>query len=107
MVNAARGEAEVVVEGERRAMRLTLGALAELEGRLDAKGLAGLVARFEGGDFGAGDLVALLGAGLRGGGLAVSDEQVARMSFEGGAGGAARAAARLLAATFAPLGENG
>ena len=107
MANPARGEAEVVVEGEARAMRLTLGALAELEARLDAKGLPGLVARFEGGEFGAADLVALLGAGLRGGGLAVSDAQVAQMSFEGGAGEAARAAARLLAATFAPLGGGG
>ena len=103
MANVARGETEVVVEGERRVLRLTLGALAELESRMDADGLSGLIARFEGGRFGAADLIALLAAGLRGGGLAASDEQVAGMRFEGGAGEAARAAARLLAATFAPL----
>jgi hypothetical protein len=87
MANAARGEAEIVVGGERRVMRLTLGALAELEAALGAGGLAALAERFEGGAFGARDLIALLGAGLRG----------------GGAAGAARAAAALLAATFAPL----
>jgi hypothetical protein len=103
MINSARGEAEIVVGGEPRVMRLTLGALAALETELNAGGLAALAERFESGSFGARDLVALLGAGLRGGGWQVSDADVAEMEIEGGAGGAARAAARLLAATFAPL----
>ena len=103
MANAARGEAEIVLDGERRVMRLTLGALAELEAGLGEGGLAALAARFEEGRFGARDLIALIGAGLRGAGADVSDEAVAGMTAEGGAAGAARAAARLLQATFAPL----
>ncbi len=105
MAIAARGECELVVEGEARVMRLTLGGLAELEERLGASGLAGLVERFETGAFGARDLIALLGAGLRGGGWKVADEALAEMAIEGGAGAATRAAARLLALTFAPLGD--
>lgn len=103
MANAARGEAEIVIEGEARRMRLTLGALAELEGALGTGGLAALAERFEGGDFSARDLLALIGAGLRGAGWDVSDPQIGAMQVEGGAAGAARAGARLLAATFAPL----
>lgn len=103
MANAARGEAEIVIGGERRVMRLTLGALAELEGALGVGGLAALAERFEGGAFGARDLIALLGAGLRGGGWQVSDDELAGLEIQGGAAGAARAAAALLAATFAPL----
>ena len=41
------------------------------------------------------------------GDLCFIDFTLAQMSFEGGAGEAARAAARLLAATFAPLGGDG
>ena len=103
MANAARGEAEIVIEGEARVMRLSLGALAELEGVLGTGGLAALAERFEGGDFSARDLLALIGAGLRGGGWTVRDAELGAMHVEGGAAGAARAGARLLAATFAPL----
>ena len=46
------------------------------------------------------DLTAILGAGLRGGGNAVTDDDLARMSIEGGLKGAAEIAARLLRATF-------
>lgn len=103
MVNAARGEAELVVDGVPRVLRLTLGGLAELEATLGAGGLAAVVERFEDGGCRAGDLIALLAAGLRGGGFAVTDAEFATMRVEGGAGGAARAAAALLVATFAPL----
>lgn len=103
MVNAVRGEAEIVLGGERRVMRLTLGALAGLEAKLGAGGIAALVERFESGAFGAADLIALIGAGLRGAGAQLSDEEVAAMELEGGPAGAARAAARLLVASFAPL----
>ena len=101
--NAARGEAEVVVGGRARRMRLTLGALAELERAVGEGGLTGLARRFEAGEFTAADLIALLAAGLRGAGEDVTDDEVAAMDFEGGVAGAARAGARLLVATFAPL----
>lgn len=103
MANAARGETEIVVGGERRVMRLTLGALAELEGELKVGGLAELVERFESGAFSASDLIALLGAGLRGAGERISDAELAESEIEGGAAGATRSAARLLAVSFAPL----
>ncbi|MEE3101500.1 MAG: gene transfer agent family protein [Pseudomonadota bacterium] len=103
MVNTARGEAELIVDGVPRVLRLTLGGLAELETALGADGLAALVERFETGGYRAGDLIALLAAGLRGGGFAVTDAACATLRVAGGAGGAARAAAALLMATFSPL----
>ena len=63
---------------------LTLGALAELEARLMAGDLVGLSERFASGRVSARDLTAIIGAGLRGGGNAVSDDDLARMSIEGG-----------------------
>lgn len=95
-----RGEIDATIGGERRVLCLTLGALAELEARLQAGDLVGLAERFEAGRVSARDLLAILGAGLRGGGNAVSDEQLAGMAFEGGLKGAAEIAARLLRATF-------
>lgn len=81
-------------------MRLTLGALAALEARLDAGGLIALAERFETGGFRASDLIAVLAAGLIGGGLDTTEDAVAEMSFAGGAVGAAEAASRLMAASF-------
>ena len=52
------------------------------------------------GGVGARDLTAILGAGLRGGGNALEDDDLARLSIEGGLRGAAEIAARLLRATF-------
>ncbi|MGG7565664.1 gene transfer agent family protein [Rhodovulum sp. DZ06] len=106
MANAMRGDARIVLGGEARGMRLTLGALAELEDALGAECLADLVARFEGGGVRARDLVLLIGAGLRGAGAEISDDELAGMEVGGGAAGAARAAAVLLSRTFAPLGDG-
>ena len=100
MANAHRGEVAASIGGETRVLCLTLGALAELEARLGAGDLVGLGERFASGRVSARDLTAILGAGLRGGGHAVSDDEVARMSVEGGLKGAAETAARLLRATF-------
>lgn len=100
MANAQRGEIEAVFEGERRVLCLTLGALAELEARLGAGDLVGLSERFASGRVTARDLTAIIGAGLRGGGNAITDDDLARMSIEGGLKGAAEIAARLLRATF-------
>jgi len=100
MPNIHRGEIAAEIGGEVRVLCLTLGALAELEARLGAGDLAGLGERFAGGKVSARDLTAILGAGLRGGGNAVSDDDLARMSVEGGLRGAADIAVRLLQATF-------
>lgn len=100
MANPHRGEIDAIIDGETRTLCLTLGALAELEARLQADDLVGLSERFAAGRISARDLVAILGAGLRGGGNAISDEQLARMNINGGLTGAAEIAAALLKATF-------
>ncbi|MDC9823826.1 gene transfer agent family protein [Devosia sp. ZB163] len=100
MPNIQRGEISAVFEGEERVLCLTLGALAELEARLQAGDLVGLSERFSSGRVSARDLTAIIGAGLRGGGNAITDDDLARMAIEGGLKGAAEIAARLLRATF-------
>lgn len=98
--NARRGEIEASLDGRDYTLCLTLGALAELENAFSANDLSALVERFSGGRLSAGDLVKIIGAGLRGAGNDVSDANVGAMRAEGGAAGFARVAARLLAATF-------
>lgn len=100
MANPQRGEISAVIEGEEKVLCLTLGALAELEARLSAGDLVGLGERFASGRVSARDLTAILGAGLRGGGNPVTDDDLARWHIEGGLKGAAEIAARLLRATF-------
>lgn len=100
MANPERGEVELVVDGQSRAMRLTLGGLAELESSLAAGSLVALAEKFEGGQVSAQELIALLGAGLRGGGTAISDAELASATIQGGAIAAMRAGMALLEATF-------
>ena len=100
MAITQRGEIDALIGGETLTLCLTLGALAELENRLQAGDLVGLAERFADGRVSARDLTAILGAGLRGGGNAISDDDLARLSIEGGLRGAAEIAARLLRATF-------
>jgi len=100
MPNIHRGEISALIGGAEMTLCLTLGALAELEARLQAGDLVGLAERFARGRVSARDLTAILGAGLRGAGHAVSDDDLARLSIEGGLKGAAEIAARLLRATF-------
>ena len=100
MANAQRGEIAAIIDGEEKVLCLTLGALAELEARLGGGDLMGLGERFASGRVSARDLIVILGAGLRGGGNAVTDDDLARMAVEGGLRGAAEVAARLLRATF-------
>lgn len=98
--NGRRGEIVAELDGKSRRLCLTLGALAELEAGLGAQDLSALAARFSAGRLSARDLIALIGAGLRGGGEAVSDADVAAMQAPDGAAGFARIAAELLVATF-------
>ena len=95
MANPYRGEVPLTLNGEPRVMRLSLGALAELEQALGADTLVGLVERCESGAFSAGDLGTLLAAGL-----GEPRDVVAHADVEGGPLGAARAAAQLLRVTF-------
>ena len=99
-MNPWRGEVEVVVDGRPVAARLTLGALAELEASMESGSLVELVERFERGGFSARDILALLAAGLRGGGWEGTRADLARAEIGGGPVGAARAAAELLSLAF-------
>lgn len=106
MANPHRGEVAIVIDGRRRTMRLTLGALAALETRLEAGSLMGLAERFESGRVGAAELIALLAAGLGGGGDAMDEAALAAADIEGGAVGAMRAGMELLARAFRPVGGD-
>ncbi len=107
MANPWRGEVALVVDGEPRTMRLTLGALAALEAELKSESLMELIGRFETGGFRVRDLIALLVAGLNGGGWAVSEAEFVRRGLDGGPLAAAEAAAKLLKLTFSLPGEEG
>jgi hypothetical protein len=100
MPNKHRGEIEAEIGGARRKLVLTLGALAELESAFGAQDLVELTERFGAGRLKAQDLICIIGAGLRGAGESVTDDEVARMEVEGGAQGYVRIAADLIAATF-------
>jgi len=106
MGNPWRGEVTLVVDGEPRVMRLTLAALAELEERLKSDSLIELIARFECGGFRVRDLIALLVAGLNGGGWRVSEAELVARTIDGGPLAAAEAAARLLKLTFTVPDED-
>lgn len=98
--NRRRGEIAATFDGESRLMCLTLGALAELESGFGVANLSELAGRFEVGQLSAGDIIRIVGAGLRGAGNRLSDEDVAEMSTEGGAAGFARIATELLWVSF-------
>lgn len=107
MINRHRGETALMVEGEALPMRLTLGALAELEHAFSVDSLPALGERFAGGRLSARDVTRILAAGLRGAGSGVSEAEVAALAFDGGLNGAITAAIRLLDATFGePAGES-
>lgn len=101
MVNRHRGEVPLPVVGGRLPMRLTLGALAELEDAFAVESLPALGERFATGRLSARDVTRILAAGLRGAGNALNDEEVAALAFDGGLNGAIAAAIALLDATFA------
>lgn len=103
---ARRGEIEAKLDGRDYTLCLTLGALAELENAFSASDLSALIERFSGGRLSAGDLVKIIGAGLRGAGNDVSDAEVGAMRADGGATGFAEIAAQLLAATFGGVGSS-
>ena len=105
-VNRRRGEVAALLDGREYRLCLTLGALAELEDAFAASDLGALVQRFSGGTLAAGDMVAVIGAGLRGGGNEISDDEVRRMTAEGGVAGFAAIVSDLLQATFGAPAPN-
>lgn len=106
MGNPFAGEVAVTLDGVPHVAKLTLGALAELEAGLGEGSLMDLVARFEAGRFSSRDVLALLVAGLRGGGWSGRAGDLLAVEIGGGPVEAARAAAELLARAFAVPGEG-
>ncbi|MBU2993701.1 gene transfer agent family protein [Octadecabacter sp. B2R22] len=101
MANPWRGEVSLSIDGVTYTCKLTLGSLAELEASLGTDTLVGLVKRFESGGFSTRDVLALIVAGLRGGGWRGSAADLVSAQIEGGIVRAAEAAAELLARAFA------
>lgn len=106
MPNRRRGEVAVTIGGEAYVLCLTLGALAELEDALGVADLPAVAERFAAGRPSSRDLVAVLAAGLRGGGAELTDEAVAALPLTDGVEPVALAVADLLLATFGAAPEN-
>jgi hypothetical protein len=98
--NRRRGEISADLDGRTFRLCLTLGALAELEAAYAADDLGALVERFSRGRLSALDMMRVIGAGLRGGGNGVSDDEVGAMRSEEGAAGFAAIVSDLLTTTF-------
>ncbi|MES2143878.1 MAG: gene transfer agent family protein [Pseudomonadota bacterium] len=95
----------ILLDGKPHVAKLTLGVLAELEATLGTGSLVELVERFEERRFSTRDVLALIIAGLRGGGWQGSPSDLLTVEIGGGPIAAARAAAELLARAFALPGE--
>ena len=106
MANPWRGEVELELDGERRVLKLTLGALAELEAALEEDTLIDLIGRFEHGQISSRDVLALIVAGLRGGGWQGHEADLLSAEIEGGVVEAVRVAALLLSRAFALPRDN-
>jgi Phage tail tube protein, GTA-gp10 len=100
MANRHRGEIEAELGGQNYTLCLTLGALAEIEHAYGGEDLISIAERFETGCIKATDAIKVIGAGLRGSGTKINDEDVANLTVPGGAAGYLRIVANLLKATF-------
>lgn len=105
MGNPFQGEVTLMLDGVPHLAKLTLGALAELEASLGSGTLVDLISRFEGQQFSTRDVLALVVAGLRGGGWQGTPADLLRVEIGGGPMMAAQIAAQLLARAFALPGE--
>jgi hypothetical protein len=105
MANPWAGEVAIWLDGERHVARLTLGALAEMEAELAGGSMLALVERFETGAFSTRDVLALVVAGLRGGGWGGTAADLRAVEIGGGPVEAARIAAELLARAFTVPGS--
>ena len=100
--NPLAGEVVLTLDGRPHRCKLTLGALAALEAGLPDHSLTALVARLEGGSVSARDIMAVLVAGLRGGGWQGDEDSLVTSEITGGLEAAGLAAGRLIALAFAP-----
>ncbi len=100
MANPWTGEVVLCLDGRPHTCKLTLGVLAELESELEDGSLIDLIERFESGRFRARDVLALVLAGLRGGGWIGTATDLLTVDIEGGPVRAAQAAATLLVRAF-------
>lgn len=101
MANPFAGEVLLGIDGVDCRLKLTLGALAELEQLLQADSLVNLVERFETGRYTSKDVLLLLFSGLKGAGWDGDLTALATAEFKGGIAQAAKVAAQLLAVSFA------
>lgn len=101
MGNPWAGEVRLRLDGTSHVLKLTLGALAELEAELGEGSLVAMVERFEANAYSSRDVLALIVAGLRGGGWSGEARDLLTVEIEGGPVAAAQAAALLLARAFA------
>src|SRR3989338_1785881 len=106
MANPYAGEVAVWLDGQGPVGQLALGALAELEVALETGSLIDLVERFEAQRFSTRDVLALLVAGLRGGGWQGTAVDLRTVEVGGGPIGAGRGGAGTLARGFS-LPEHG
>lgn len=102
MTNPWAGQVAVRIDEQSYDCKLTLGALAELEVALGEGSLIELARRFESGAFSGRDVMAVIVAGLRGGGWTGVSSDLMTAEIEGGPVGAAKVAALLLTRAFAP-----
>lgn len=84
MANLHRGEIDAVLSGKAYTLCLTLGALAQLEAQLGCEDILALARRFESGRITAREAICVIGAGLRGAGNDITNENVASMQMDGG-----------------------
>ena len=84
MANLHRGEIDAVLSGKAYTLCLTLGALAQLEAQLECEDILALARRFESGRITAREAICVIGAGLRGAGNDITNENVASMQMDGG-----------------------
>src|ERR1700761_7856088 len=80
MTNTARGEASFLANGEEFVMRLTLGALAEIESGLNVSSLTDLAARLK--QFSTSDIASVAAALLRAGGHDVTANDVLALPID-------------------------
>lgn len=100
MANHHRGDVDLDLASGRLTLRLTLGALAEIEAAFGAADLVALGERLQGGRLASRDLLALLGAAARGAGEPVSNADLAGRIIAADLPACVAALGRLLAETF-------
>lgn len=100
MANPERGEIGAEIDGEYRVLCLTLAGLAELEAAFGVSSIGALLAQLQTGALSARQVAAVLGAGLRGGGTPVADEEIMGLRWKGGPAAMTALAARLLRTAF-------